>query len=106
VTTGGRQVRALEVLVENQRRIRDALAGLALEQPLAPRQIILGGERADEAPEHEYIVATGLRRHGVADLERVFDDLDGPVYVHAPSSDEVNETEAEVIRQIGTALAR
>lgn len=129
----------------------DGPAGLALEQPLTPRQIILGGERADEAPEHEYIAAVGLRRHGVADLECVFDNLDGPVYVHvdldvleptvfgstcyhypggvhpqhlveliaqvgdivgaaitehAPTSNEVSLTEAEVIRQIGTALAR
>lgn len=129
----------------------DGPAGLALEHPLAPRQVILGGERAGEAPEHEYIAATGLRRHGVADLARVFEDLAGPVYLHvdldvleptvfgstcypapggvhpqhlaeliaqagdvvgaaitehAPSGDEVNEAEAEVIRQIGTALAR
>ena len=32
--------------------------------------------------EHEYLTKTGLRRHGVDDLERMLDGLRGPVYVH------------------------
>jgi arginase len=57
-------------------------AGLTPEQPLAPQQVIIGGERAGDVSEHEYLAKTGLRRHGVGDLERVLDGLRGPVYVH------------------------
>lgn len=60
----------------------DGPAGLTPDQPLAPRQVIIGGERAGDVTEHEYLAKTGLRRHGVADLERVLDGLHGPVYVH------------------------
>jgi arginase len=129
----------------------DGPAGLALEQPLAPRQVIITGERAGAVSEHEYLAKTGLRRHGVDDLERAIDGLHGPVYVHidldvleptvfgstcypepdgvqpqrlidlvcqiddiigaaitehAPSSDDVNGGEAELIRRLGAALAR
>ena len=129
----------------------DGPAGLTPEQPLTPQQVIIGGERAGDMSEHEYLVRTGLRRHGVGDLERVLDGLRGPVYVHidldvleptvfgstcypepdgvqpqrlidlicqiddiigaaitehAPSSDHVNNAEAEVIRRLGAALAR
>ncbi|GAA3598699.1 arginase family protein [Nonomuraea rosea] len=60
----------------------DGPAGLALERPLAPRQVIIAGERAGDASEHEYLAKTGLRRYGVDDVERVLDGLRGPVYVH------------------------
>jgi arginase len=126
-------------------------AGLTPEQPLAPQQVIIAGERAGDVSEHEYLAKTGLRRHGVDDLERALDGLRGPVYVHidldvleptvfgstcypepngvlpqrlvdlvsqvddiigaaitehAPSDDDVHSGEAEVIRSIGTVLAR
>ena len=129
----------------------DGPAGLTPEQPLAPRQVIIGGERAGDVSEHEYLAKTGLRRHGVDDLERVLDGLRGPAYVHidldvleptvfgstcypepdgvqpqrlidlvcqiddiigaaitehAPPGGDVNGGEAEVIRQLGAALAR
>ncbi len=60
----------------------DAPAGLTPEQPLTPRQIVIGGERANVPSEHAYLAETGLRRHGVDDLEQVLDGLRGPVYVH------------------------
>ncbi|RJL27065.1 arginase family protein [Bailinhaonella thermotolerans] len=60
----------------------DGPPGLTPERPLAPRQVIIAGERAGHATEHRYLAETGLRRHGVADLERAFDGLRGPVYVH------------------------
>jgi arginase len=129
----------------------DAPAGLTPEQPLAPRQVIITGERAGDESEHEYLAKTGLRRHGVDDLEQALDGLRGPVYVHidldvleptvfgstcypepngvqpqrltdlvsqvdniigaaitehAPPSDDINSGEAEVIRQLATALTR
>lgn len=129
----------------------DGPAGLTPEQPLAPRQVIIAGERAGDVSEHEYLATTGLRRYGVDDLERVLDDLRGPVYVHvdldvleptafgatcypepngvlpqrlidlvsqvddiigaaitehAPSGDDVDLREAEVIRLLGAALTR
>ncbi|GAA2406054.1 arginase family protein [Nonomuraea africana] len=59
----------------------DGPAGLTLEQPLAPQQVIIAGERAGDVSEHEYL-AKGMRRYGVDDLERVLDGLRGPVYVH------------------------
>ncbi|GAA1672265.1 arginase family protein [Fodinicola feengrottensis] len=49
---------------------------------LAPGQVILAGERAGGASEHEYIRKTGLRRYGVVDLEEAFAAVIGPVYVH------------------------
>ena len=60
----------------------DGPAGLTPEQPLSPQQVIIGGERAGVVSEHEYLAKTGLRRHGVDDLERVLEGLRGPVYVH------------------------
>ncbi len=60
----------------------DGPAGLTPERPLAPEQVIIAGERAGDASEHEYLAKTGLRRHGVEDLERVLDGVHGPVYVH------------------------
>ncbi len=129
----------------------DGPAGLTPEQPLAPQQVIIAGERAGDVSEHEYLAKTGLRRYGVDDLERVLDGLRGPVYVHidldvleptafgatcypepngvqpqrlidlvsqvndiigaaitehAPSSDDVNPGEAEVIRRLGAVLTR
>ncbi|MEV5574737.1 arginase family protein [Spirillospora sp. NPDC052269] len=60
----------------------DGPVGLTPERPLAPRQVIIAGERAGDASEHEYIAKTGLRRYGVDDLERVLEGLRGPVYVH------------------------
>lgn len=129
----------------------DGPAGLALDQPLAPAQVIITGERAGDVSEHEYLAKAGLRRHGADDLERALDELQGPVYVHvdldvleptvfgstcypepngveperlidligqlgnivgaaitehAPPSDDMNNSEAEVIRQLAAALAR
>lgn len=55
---------------------------LVPEHPLAPEQVIIAGERAGDASEHEYIRETGLRHHGVADFEKAFETLTGPVYVH------------------------
>ncbi|WP_084957376.1 arginase family protein [Thermoactinospora rubra] len=126
-------------------------AGLTPERPLSPRQVIIAGERAGDVSEHEYLAKTGLRRYGVADLERVLDGLRGPVYVHidldvleptafgatcypepdgvppqrlvdlvsqiddivgaaitehAPSGDDVDPDEAEIIRRLGAALTR
>ena len=60
----------------------DGPPGLTPEQPLAPRQVIIAGERAGDVSEHEYLAAAGLRRYGVDDLERVLDGLHGPVYLH------------------------
>ncbi|GAA4081471.1 arginase family protein [Actinomadura miaoliensis] len=60
----------------------DGPAGLVPERPLTPRQVIIAGERAGDASEHDYLVRTGLRRYGVDDLERALDGLRGPVYVH------------------------
>jgi len=60
----------------------DGPAGLTPEEPLTPQQIVIAGERAHVPSEHEYLARTGLRRHGVEDLERILDGLSGPVYVH------------------------
>ncbi|MFF4617118.1 arginase family protein [Nonomuraea jabiensis] len=129
----------------------DGPTGLTAEQPLRPQQVIIAGERAGDVSEHEYLAKTGLRRYGVDDLERVLDDLRGPVYVHvdldvleptafgstcypepdgvrpqrlidllsqvddvvgaaitehAPSGDDADPGEAEVIRRLGTVLTR
>jgi arginase len=62
--------------------VGDGPAGLVPERPLAPRQVIIAGERAGDVTEHEYLAKTGLRRYGVDDLERALDGLRGPVYVH------------------------
>lgn len=60
----------------------DGPAGLTPERPLAPQQVIIGGEqRAGDVSEHEYLAKTGLRGHGVDDLERVLDGLRGPVHI-------------------------
>ncbi|MGI5270654.1 hypothetical protein ACQEUU_15990 [Nonomuraea sp. CA-218870] len=48
----------------------DGPTGLTLEHPLTPHQVIITGERAGDASEHEYLAQTGLRRYGVDDLER------------------------------------
>jgi arginase len=128
----------------------DGPAGLVPERPLSPEQVIIAGERAGAEAEHRYLAETGVRRYGVDDLEKALDGLDGPVYVHidldvleptvfgstcypepdgllpqrivdlvagleivggaltehAPPGDEVDEAEADVIRRLGTALAR
>jgi arginase len=129
----------------------DGPAGLTPEQPLAPQQVVITGERAGDVSEHEYLAKTGVRRYGVDDLERALDGLRGPVYVHidldvleptafgstcypepdgvqprqlidlisqvdnivggaitehAPSGDDVDKGEAEVIRRLGAALTR
>jgi arginase len=60
----------------------DGPAALTPEQPLAPRQVIIAGERAGDVSEHEYLAQVGLRRYGVDDLEQVLDGLRGPVYLH------------------------
>lgn len=60
----------------------DAPVGLRPDRPLDPSQVMILGERAGSDAEHEYIARTGLRRHGVHDLERVFAQVTGPVYVH------------------------
>ncbi|MGI8334236.1 arginase family protein [Actinomadura scrupuli] len=57
-------------------------APLVPERPLAPEQVRYAGLRAGDATEYDYIGKTGLRTHGVEDLERVLDGLTGPVYVH------------------------
>lgn len=60
----------------------DGPAGLTPDQPLAPDQVIITGERAGAASEHDYLVRTGLRRHGTGDLEQALEGLRGPVYAH------------------------
>lgn len=112
--------------------------------------MIITGERAGDVSEHEYLTKTGLRGHGVEDLEQALDGQRGPVYAHidldvlepavfgsicypepngvqpqrlidligqldniigaaitehAPSTDDVNGDEAEVIRRLAAALA-
>lgn len=57
-------------------------APLIPEQPLAPEQVIIAGERAGGATEHEYLEKAGIRRYGVDELEKVLVGLTGPVYVH------------------------
>lgn len=60
----------------------DGPAPLTPRRPLAPEQVILAGVRTGDDSEFEYLTATGLRCHGVADLEEAFDGLAGPVYAH------------------------
>jgi arginase len=60
----------------------DIPAALVPAHTLTPGQVVIVGERAGADSEHRYISATGLRRHGVDDVERVFADVRGPVYVH------------------------
>jgi arginase len=60
----------------------DGPAGLTPRQPLEPSQVIITGERAGDVSEHQYLARTGLRRHGVDDLEQALDGLRGPVYAH------------------------
>ncbi|MFC4589851.1 arginase family protein [Sphaerisporangium corydalis] len=57
-------------------------APLVPERPLVPEQVIIAGERAGSETEHEYLKKVGIRRYGVADLDKVLDGLTGPVYVH------------------------
>lgn len=57
-------------------------APLVPEQPLSPAQVIIAGERAGDASEHEYLEKAGIRRYGVDDLDKAFDGLTGPLYVH------------------------
>jgi len=56
----------------------DGPAPLVPATPLTADQVIRAGDPAEFA----YIERAGIRRHGVADLDRVLDGLDGPVYVH------------------------
>jgi arginase len=60
----------------------DGPALLTPAQTLAPTQVILAGVRAGGASEREYLRKTGLRVHGVDQLEKAFDGLPGPTYVH------------------------
>jgi arginase len=60
----------------------DGPAPLVPANPLTPDQVILVGVRTGDPAEFEYIERAGIRRHGVADLDRVLDGLSGPVYVH------------------------
>lgn len=57
-------------------------APLVPPRPLVPGQVIIAGERAGDASEHEYLEKAGIRRYGVGELDRVLDGLTGPVYVH------------------------
>ena len=60
----------------------DGPAALTPARMLAPAQVILAGIRAGGDSERDYLRKTGLRVHGVDDLEKAFDGLSGPVYVH------------------------
>ncbi|MCO1576202.1 arginase family protein [Crossiella sp. SN42] len=60
----------------------DGPALLTPARTLAPAQVILAGVRAGGASEREYLRKTGLRVHGVDQLEQAFDGLSGPTYVH------------------------
>ncbi|MEV0715685.1 arginase family protein [Asanoa sp. NPDC050611] len=60
----------------------DGPAPLLPTDPLRPAQVILAGVRAGDRTEHDYLQRSGLRAHGVADLERAVEGLSGPVYVH------------------------
>lgn len=57
-------------------------AALVPARPLSPAQVIIAGERAGDASEHEYLKRVGIRRYGAGELDRVLDGLAGPVYVH------------------------
>lgn len=60
----------------------DGAPPLRPARPLAPEQVIYGGVRAYEPGEREYLEDRGIRQYGVDDLERVLEDLAGPLYVH------------------------
>jgi arginase len=60
----------------------DGPALLTPTQTLAPAQVILAGVRAGGDSERDYLRKTGLRVHGVDELEKAFDGLSGPTYVH------------------------
>jgi arginase len=124
---------------------------LTPDEPLAPEQVILAGIRSFEPGQRDYIEHAGIRCHPVEDMERAFDGLNGPVYVHvdldvldptefastcypepdgvplqrlidllgrvdeivgasltehAPSDDADVESDGDVIRRLGAALAR
>jgi arginase len=57
-------------------------APLTPAEPLAPEQVVLAGVRSYEAGQRAYIERAGIRSHPVEALERAFDGLSGPVYVH------------------------
>lgn len=60
----------------------DGPAPLTPAHTLAPAQVILAGVRAGGDSECAYLRETGLRVHGVDQLEQAFDGLSGPTYVH------------------------
>ncbi|WP_157250797.1 arginase family protein [Nonomuraea typhae] len=60
----------------------DGPALLTPAPTLTPEQVVLAGVRAGGAGERDYLRKTGLRVHGPDHLERAFDGLSGPVYVH------------------------
>nr|WP_055502945.1 arginase family protein [Nonomuraea pusilla] len=60
----------------------DGPAPLTPARPLDPAQVILAGVRAGDVTERDYLRRTGLRVHGVEDVEAAFDGVTGPVYVH------------------------
>jgi arginase len=61
----------------------DIPGGLVPESTLTPDRVVIVGERAGADSEHAYLAVNGLRRYGVAEIERAFDGLgNGPVYVH------------------------
>jgi arginase len=60
----------------------DGAAPLTPDEPLAPEQVILAGARSYEAGQRSYIEQAAIRSHPVEELERAFDGLAGPVYLH------------------------
>lgn len=60
----------------------DRAARLTPDPLLTPAQVVLAGIRAGDACEREYVRRTGLRVHAADELERAFEGLDGPTYVH------------------------
>ncbi|GAA1718612.1 arginase family protein [Fodinicola feengrottensis] len=60
----------------------DGPAMLTPARPLPVDQIVLAGVRAAGASEREYLRRTGLRVFGPAEMERAFETVSGPVYVH------------------------
>jgi len=62
--------------------LRDGPPGLTSELPLAPRQVIIAGERAGDVSGHEYLAEVGLREFGLDDLEKALEGLRSPAYLH------------------------
>jgi arginase len=60
----------------------DGPALLTPEHTLTAAQVVLAGVRAGGDSERDYLRKTGLRVHGVDDLEVAFTGIPGPVYVH------------------------